>query len=296
MTRGSGEKRSLLYYEGLLLVQCFFWGSGNPIGKIGLAEVAPFSLIALRFLLATLFFVLFYQKRLWKDFHRSHVLPCLLIGFFTFLSFSSGIIALLYTTAIKVGFLICVAIIFVPFLAKFVLGAPLSAFVFVPIALVLVGLYFFCDVEGIFSFGLGESLALFGAASGACMLVFSAKYLDRIDPAVISATQSAFTGVACLLIAIFAENLGDLSAASYKGWGTIFYMALFCTNVAYMIQNTALKHIPSVIVALLCATEPIFTAVTAYFLLGETLGKNGIVGACLIIAGIVLASLREQSA
>lgn len=290
--RKDGEMKSQFYYEGLLLIQCFFWGSGNPIGKIGLSEFSPFSLLALRFLLASLFFLLLYRQHIQRTFHLADIVPCMLIGFFTFLSFSSSIVALLYTSAIKVGFLICVAIIFVPFLARYVLGTKIRLIVFVPILLVLVGLYYFCDVDGVFYFGMGERLALLGAASGACMLVFSSKYLRNIDPVVVSFTQTAFTGGMCLLIAVCTEDLRALSAVSYKGWSTIFYMSFFCTNVAYMIQNTALKHISTVIVALLCTTEPIFTAVTSYFLLGETLGQKGFIGAVLIIAGIVFASLR----
>jgi drug/metabolite transporter (DMT)-like permease len=287
------EKKKLLFYEGLLLIQCFLWGSGNPIGKIGLTEITPFYLLAIRFLLAALFFILFGGRRVISLITWDDLKLCLMVAFFTFLSFSSSIVALLYASAIKVGFLVCLAIIFVPFLARIVLGTKIDKFVFLPISVVIVGLYFFCDIGGVFYFGPGEFLALFGAASGACMLVFSSKYLKKIEPLVICVTQTAFTGLVCLAIALFVEDFSSVVDLSARGWGAILYMALFCTNIAYLIQNTALKNIPSIIVALVCTTEPIFTAATSYFLLGETLTGSGIVGSLFILAGIAAASARK---
>jgi drug/metabolite transporter (DMT)-like permease len=150
-------------------------------------------------------------------------------------------------------------------------------------------------MEGIFYFGLGEFLALFGAASGACMLIFSSKYLKRIDPLVICMVQTAFTGIVCLAIAIAIEDISVVTNLSAKGGGAILYMAFFCTNIAYMIQNIALKNISSVIVAIICTTEPIFTAIASYFLIGETLTGSGILGAMLIFAGISAASARNST-
>jgi drug/metabolite transporter (DMT)-like permease len=287
------EKIKLLSYEGLLLIQCFLWGLGNPVGKICLTEITPFYLLAIRFLIASVFFLLFYGKRIVKLISPRDIKPCLEVAFFTFLSFSSSIVALCYTSAIKVGFLICIAIVFVPFLSKIILGASIDKFIFLPVLAIVVGLYFFCDIEGDFRFGLGEFLALFGAASGACMLVFSSKYLRKIDPLVICMVQTAFTGIVCLIIAVTIEDFSVVTNLSAKGVGAILYMAIFCTNIAYMIQNIALKNIPSMIVALMCTTEPIFTAIASCFLIGETLTGSGVIGAMLIFAGISVASVMS---
>ena len=287
--------KELLLYEGLLLVQFFLWGSGNPVGKIGLQIFSPFYMLAMRFNLALLFFLLFSGRHLSRVFKKEDLLPCLIVSVYTAISFATGIIALAYTTAIRVGFILSIAVVFVPFLSRIILGTVIQRRILVYILIVVVGLYFFCEVDGVLLVGFGEFLTFIAALSGACMLVYSEKYLKNIDPMVVATTQTAFTGISCLLIAFVVEDFPDVPAISTSGWSAILYMAVFCTCIPYTIQNKALVRVPAIIVALLCTTEPIFTAIISYFMLGETLSASGFIGAALIIVGVAAASLLPST-
>lgn len=283
-------KKKLLFYEGLLLLQCFIWGSGNPVAKIGLQFFSPFYLLSFRFISAFFIFIFFYHKQILYDYSYRAFCLSIKVSIFTAISFVSSIVALIYTTAINVGFIISIAIIFVPLFSFLILKSKIEKKMFFPITLVVAGLFFFCNVGGFIILGKGELLALIGALSGACMLVLTSKYLKEVSTLFISTVQTGFTGFFCLIFAMIFENFPDFTNIPQIAWGTTAYMAIFCTCIAYIIQNSALKNIPAIIVAFLCTTEPIFTAITSYFILGEKLSFNGYFGGTLMIIGIGIAS------
>ena len=66
------------------------------------------------------------------------------------------------------------------------------------------------------------------------------------------------------------------------------------TFLAYLFQNIALSRVSPTFGALVFCTEPIFTAITAYFMLDERMGLLSISGAILITVGIVLASIFDS--
>ena len=283
-----------MLYETLLLLECLLWGIGNPVMKIGLDVVPPLFCLSVRYILAFLFFMLFFAKRVFKTIAIKHLVPYLVISAFTAASFISSAFALLYTTATNTGFLMSTAVIFTPFLSYFILKAKIDKKHILPIVIVTVGLYLLCSGDNGFAFGLGEVYALLCAITGACMLVFSSKYLQDMDPLTISVMQSGFTGLFCIIFALIFEEIPSLTSIPLMGWGVILYLAIGCTCIAYLFQNIALRHVPATYVALAFCSEPIFTAIASYFLLGELLSVKGFIGAALIMASIVIASLLPE--
>ena len=97
-----------------------------------------------------------------------------------------------------------------------------------------------------------------------------------------------------MIFTLVFEGVPDLSSIPPVGWGVIVYLAVGCTCIAYLFQNMALRHVPATFVALSFCSEPIFTAIASYFLLGEVLSGKGILGAVLILISIVMASLLPE--
>ena len=59
------------------------------------------------------------------------------------------------------------------------------------------------------------------------------------------------------------------------GWLVVAYLALLCTCLSYVLQNTALTLLSSYAVSLLQCTQPILTAACSYLLLGgEAVGDR----------------------
>ncbi len=72
----------------------------------------------------------------------------------------------------------------------------------------------------------------------------------------------------------------------------ILVTGALATALAFFIQNWAQRVTSATRTALLLTLEPVFAALTAYFLLTERLGISGIFGGLLILAGIVVAEIK----
>lgn len=285
-------KHNTLFYGSLLLLECLFWGIGNPIIKIVLESITPFYGLTIRFALAFLIFMVISGKRFVSRMRREYLFPGIIVSFFTALAFATSNLALMRTSSTVTGFLMALAVIFTPFLARFFLGTRVNPVLCLPITLVVLGMYYLCGASGIFEFGAGEAYAVFSSVACACMLVASGKYMmGDIDPFVISVLQTGMICLYCLPFALYLEEVPIFSAVPLTGWLGIIYLAATCSCAAYIIQNLALSRVPSTYVALLFCSEPIFTAIASYFLLGETLNGRGVFGAALITVSITIASI-----
>jgi len=289
------KTKKTIQYGSLLLLQCLFWGIGNPVLKIGLDFIPPFYCLSVRYILAFLIFMLFLGKRVAANIKAAHLLPYMIISAFTAASFITSAFALMYTTATITGFLMSTVVIFTPFFSYWILKTKIDKKHVLPIVIVTAGLYLLCGGGGGFALGAGEILALLCAVSGALMLVYSAKYLRDMDPLTVTVMQTGFTGLFCIPFALIFEDFTDLAGIPPMGWGIILYLAVGCTCVAYLFQNISLRKVPATYVSLIFCSEPIFTAIASYFMLGELLSFVGFIGAALIMAGIVYAALLPEA-
>ena len=78
-------------------------------------------------------------------------------------------------------------------------------------------------------------------------------------------------------------------------WVLIFLLAAGPTIVGFGLYNLSLAYLPSSVVNLIVTVEPVFTALSAYFLLGERLTTLQIGGSVVILAGVVLLRIGESN-
>ena len=77
------------------------------------------------------------------------------------------------------------------------------------------------------------------------------------------------------------------------GWGILFLLAAGPSVAGFGLYNVSLSYLPSSVANLIATSEPAFTAVIAYFFLGERLTGMEIVGSAMILAGVVLLRVTE---
>ncbi len=80
------------------------------------------------------------------------------------------------------------------------------------------------------------------------------------------------------------------------GWGALVVLAAGPTLAGYGLYNVSLSYLPSSVANLIVTLEPVFTAVTAYFLLGERLNWTQAAGSLMILGGVVILRLYESRA
>jgi drug/metabolite transporter (DMT)-like permease len=80
----------------------------------------------------------------------------------------------------------------------------------------------------------------------------------------------------------------------WLGWLILFILAGIPSVGGFGLYNVSLSLMPSSVVNLIVTTEPAFTALWAYFLLGERFTLVQVVGSLLIVTGVVFLRLWEN--
>jgi drug/metabolite transporter (DMT)-like permease len=81
---------------------------------------------------------------------------------------------------------------------------------------------------------------------------------------------------------------------AWAGWGVLILLAAVPTVAGFGLYNVSLGYLPSSVANLILSTEPVFTAVIAFVILGEQLTIIQIVGSLLILGGVFLMRLFEK--
>ena len=81
-----------------------------------------------------------------------------------------------------------------------------------------------------------------------------------------------------------------------REWGVILALALVCSCVGFTFQPVAQRYTTAERAAQLCAVNPLSTAVLSAVFLHETMDILGIIGAALILCGIVLHNYQPRKA
>lgn len=283
----------LIKYVSYILLQSVIYGIGNPLTKIAYESITPFWLLTLRFFIAMFIFFIFFGKRLTAQLRTakfSQYLPaslCMAIAYIT------CNLALNWTSATNVGFLMSLPVIFAPLLAIVILHQKYD-FRYLPLQMIVtVGLYLLCCNDGGFTLNKGDFCALITAIALSGALVFAKKSLESLDAVTISAAQAGVTAFLSLTCALVFDDFSVVLNIEPAAWAVIVYLALICTSVAYVLQNSALIHLSSSTVSMLQCTQPILTAVFSFIILRETLSLRGIIGGLIIIGSVLTANLME---
>lgn len=286
-------------YMGFILLQSVIYGFGNPLTKIAFKSITPFWSLSVRFTIAFIVFMLFFGRRIIGSLKSVEPKVYLPAGICMATAYITCNLALSWTSATNVGFLMSLPVIFAPILALLIYKVKYRL-IHIPVQIVVViGLYLLCFDGEKLVFGKGEITALITAISIAGALVFGEESLKQLDAVALSAVQAGITALISLPCALIIENTEILVHVTIPAWLVVLYLAIFCTNIAYMLQNSALKYISASTVSMLQCTQPILTAIISYLLLREKLSTLGIIGAAIIIVCIIAENIittKEQSA
>lgn len=276
--------------DGALLAVTFIWGSTFVIMKRSLAGMTPYWLLAIRFAIASSFLALVYLRNMRRA-SRQLWLAGLVSGLFLFGAYAFQTVGLLYTTAAKSGFITGLSLVLVPIIAALFLRKPPGLFAALGAVAAFVGLYFLTGA-GAMSFNYGDVLTLFCAVSNALYVTSVGQYSRKNDPAAMTVVQLMTVCLASLAAALLFEPAPNL--ASRVAWNGILLTAIPATSLAFLVQNAAQRHTTTTHAAIVLSGEPVFAALFAYWLEGEVLGTIGMIGAGMMLAGMLLAELGPE--
>ncbi len=268
-----------------MLVVTLFWGSSYLFMKLGLTDMHPMTLIAWRFGVAfCVAGTVFYKRMVAMD--KSTLGRGILLGIILFGVFVAITYGVRDTSAPHAGFLVSLAVVFVPILAAIVTRRRIPRNVTLAIGVSTLGVGLL-TLNNHWRMNLGDGLCMAGALLYAVHIVVTDAAATRGDPLVLGTVQLGVAGVLGLGFSLFSGpvQIPDTPNA----WGAVLALSLLCSAFGFIVQTVTQKHTPPTHTGLIFSLEPVFTVIFAYLFVGETLSPRGMVGASLVLLSVLIA-------
>jgi drug/metabolite transporter (DMT)-like permease len=291
----------------LLLGVVLVWGTTFSLVKSALAETTPLVFNLLRMVLAFAVLAAVNWPSL-RGLTRSDLRLGAAAGVFLGLGYQLQTSGLNHTTASKAAFITGLVVVIVPLLSALP-GVALpgalkpSVDTYAGAALAFAGLVLLTTMPGAGSalfagisfsgIGLGEWLCLGCAVAFAAHLLMLARAAPRVSARRLGTLQIGVAAVVMLVTLPLGGRPHFHGTAMV--WMALGVTAVLATAAAFTIQSWAQQHLPASHTALIFTLEPVFAWLTSLLFFGEQLGRRAMLGAGLILAGILLAELRPTS-
>ena len=273
-----------------LLSVALIWGLTFVTVKNAIADMAPYTFIAIRFALAFVFMAVFCFKKLIKTDIKT-LFSGIVLGMLLFLGYAFQTIGLQYTTASNAGFITGLSVILVPLIYAFLNKTSPHFLVILGAISAGVGLGFLCLQDG-YIYNTGDLIVLSCAFFFALHIVILGHYAPKIDATVLASIQIAsvalFSGIASLL---FESHIPVVFTGAV--WVGLLTTAIPATALAFFIQSSMQRHTTPAHTAVIFSLEPVFAGVFGYLLLNEVIGVKGVWGAALVFLGMILSEINE---
>ena len=278
-----------------VLITTILWATTFVVVRIGVSEIGPLTLAGIRFFTAGL---LLLPILTFKDFFieevKGNILPLALLGILSY-AIGNGALnyALQFLPATLVSFLTSfispmVLVFSIIWLKEF--PTPIQL-VGILIALLGVVFYFYPQQIPIQAKGFGMlMLGLLGLALQATMMRYLARS-KKIHTITLTTIPLIIGGGVLLTISLIVEGLPNISLITFL---ILSWLIIFNTIVGQLLYSSALREMKAIQVNLILNLMPFFTAIFAWFLLGEQLSEKQIAAMSVVFIGTYLVQLKMK--
>ncbi|HYE68590.1 MAG TPA: DMT family transporter [Anaerovoracaceae bacterium] len=273
----------------MLLMVTLFWGVSYWLIDVSLADVGPFTLNALRFLIAFFIAVIFAFPKL-KTVNRTTMKYSAIIGVALLFVYIGATFGVKYTSLSNAGFLCALTVVITPILAYFFLKQKPEKKLAVVVVMCLIGIALLTLKENLRP-ALGDLFCIMAAFAYAVDLLLTeiAIIRKKVDALQLGVFQLGFTGLFNLIISFFVET--PTLPHSMDAWTAVLFLSVFCTGIAFIAQALAQQYTSASHVGVIFSLEPVFAGIVAYFLAGEILSARAYVGAALLVSSLFIMEL-----
>lgn len=284
-------------YRLLLLLAALIWGVAFVAQLVSGQTMGPFAFNGTRYALGTLSILplVIWQRDTALRAKPPSWLNLPLASFFLGLVLFGGTtfqqLGLLYTTAGKAGFITALYIIAVPLMGLF-LRQPLRILHLVGLGLAMTGLYLLAYKSGE-PLNFGDLLELCGVLFWGFSILGIASFV-KYYPGLLLAFGELLV---CALLNFVAMSFAGETLTVLMLEQTavpILYAGIMSSGVAYTLQIVGQAHVPPTEASLLLSMEMIFSALSGYVLLGETMTVRELCGCAIMACGIFAAQIPSR--
>ncbi len=273
-----------------LMATTILWGSSFPFIKLVVIDIGEYRYVWLRSLIACMALLPFVLKELSKATNK-HIITVrggLLAGIAYALGlwlqgWGTGL-----TTASNSAFITGLNVVFVHVYVALVLSRY-SPSLAASLLLSVIGLYLFTNPTG--GPNVGDILVLFGAVAWAAQVVIVDRY-SRGNPLIFVFFEML---PALAFIVPDIVSAGDLVVSS-TSLLMVVYLALACSVAAFTLQVYGQRYVKPEVAALIYLLEPVFAAIFANIVLGETMSLIQVIGAVMMLIAMAISTREAQKA
>lgn len=282
------------FYCLSLLLTSFLWAGNFVVGKWLIGHASPITLTSLRWMIAVLCLiplVWLTEKKIVPP--RKALLPLALMGItgvslFNILQF----IALEHTSASNIGLISTLNMLSIAVFSAFLLKEKIR-----PLQLAAMGLSLFGVIlvltKGntalLFSmqFNKGDLYMLAAVAVWGLYSVCSKWAMASTSPAMATLYSGAFGVLVLLPFNLTGFTVANVNASFVY---SLLYTGVISTVVCFVLWNIGVKKLGATTSGLFLNFNPVFTAVLAFFILGEQMTGAQLLGSAVVIGGCILFS------
>lgn len=274
--------------EAVLVGITVIWGATFLIVQLALSASGPLFFVGLRFGTAALMMALIASPVLrgltWRE-----VKAGAMIGVAIFLGYTLQTYGLQYIPSSKSAFITALYVPIVPLLQWLVLKRPPSVMAWTGIVFAFIGLALLAGPDGTaIGLGLGELLTLLCAIAISAEIILIGGFAGTVDARRVTVVQLATTSLLALgLMAPLGESLPE---PSWLLIGSAVGLGLASAGIQ-LAMNWAQKTVSPTRATLIYAGEPVWAGIVGR-LYGEILPAAALIGAALIVAGVIVSELK----
>ncbi|PVE26184.1 EamA family transporter [Microvirga sp. KLBC 81] len=264
------------------------WGATFLTVQLALSVSGPLFFVGLRFGTAALMMALIAAPVLrgltWKEIKAG-----VMIGIAIFLGYTLQTCGLQYIPSSKSAFITALYVPIVPLLQWLVLKKPPGIMAWTGVAFAFIGLALLAGPDGTsIGLGLGELLTLLSSIAISAEIILIGGFAGKVDARRVTVVQLATTSLLALgLMAPLGEPLPEpswLLILSAVGLG-------LASAGIQLAMNWAQKTVSPTRATVIYAGEPVWAGIVGR-IYGERLPAAALIGAALIVAGVIVSEMK----
>lgn len=273
-----------------LVIVTLAWGLSYYYMDVALADLGAFTLNAFRFLGAFIIAgILMFHKL--KTVNKQTLKYSVYIGTSLVFVYIGATFGVQYTTLSNSGFLCAMTVVFTPILGYIMFKKKPDKKVIMSVCMCFIGIALL-TLQDDFSINFanlkGDLLCIMCGFFYALDLLITEKAAsdDNVDMLQVGVFQLGVTGVLNVFLAFIIETPHFPTDKSVIF--AVVFLSIFCTGIAFIVQAIAQKYTTASHVGIIFTLEPVFCAISAFFLVGEVMSIKSYVGAAVMFLAIIV--------
>jgi drug/metabolite transporter (DMT)-like permease len=271
-----------------LLAVSASWGMAFVVMKDPIEKQGVNSFLFTRFLVAVLA-MLAIQPSVLRRISPEILRKGFIAGLFLGAGYVLQTLGLARAGAAITGFITGLYVVATPLIAALILKVRITRFTWACVALATAGLALL-SLKG-WSLGYGEFLVFLCAIAFAAHIVTLSRWSNGLDVYALTIVQLT---TCTLLTGALSLTEGFDLPVNTSGWLVVFYTAIICTALAFIVQTWSQAHMSATKVAVILTMEVVFAALFAVVFGGESLTLKALFGGVMVLTAMFMIVLKEN--